>query len=91
MELICPVRNRFIQVSQGIIEQSIRPETGTACRRAAIRSLNLSRTARNIRRVFVDYPTTPVTFRIGNNHGASIVRLDPLVQSEPIRPPTGSA
>jgi len=32
----------------------------------------------NIRRVFVDNSTTPVTFWIGSNHGASIVRLEPL-------------
>jgi streptogramin lyase len=32
----------------------------------------------NIRRVFVDSSTTPVTFWVGSNHGASIVRLEPL-------------
>jgi len=32
----------------------------------------------NIRRVFVDNSTTPVTFLVGNNHGASIVKLEPL-------------
>jgi hypothetical protein len=32
----------------------------------------------NIRRVFVDNSTTPVTFWIGSNHGASIVKLEPL-------------
>jgi streptogramin lyase len=32
----------------------------------------------NIRRVFVDNSTTPVTFWAGNNHGASIVKLEPL-------------
>ena len=32
----------------------------------------------NIRRVFVDNTTTPVTFWIGNNHGASIVKVEPL-------------
>ena len=32
----------------------------------------------NIRRVFVDNSTTPVTFWVGNNHGASIVRIEPL-------------
>jgi virginiamycin B lyase len=32
----------------------------------------------NIRRVFVDTSTTPVTFWAGNNHGAEIVRLEPL-------------
>jgi virginiamycin B lyase len=31
----------------------------------------------NIRRVFVDNSTTPVTFWVGNNHGASIVKLEP--------------
>ena len=32
----------------------------------------------NIRRVFVDNRTTPVSFWVGNNHGASIIRLEPL-------------
>jgi streptogramin lyase len=32
----------------------------------------------NIRRVFVDNSTTPVTFWVGSNHGASIVKLEPL-------------
>jgi virginiamycin B lyase len=31
----------------------------------------------NIRRVFVDSSTNPVTFWVGNNHGASIVKLEP--------------
>jgi virginiamycin B lyase len=31
----------------------------------------------NIRRVFVDDATTPVTFWVGSNHGASIIRLQP--------------
>jgi virginiamycin B lyase len=31
----------------------------------------------NIRRVFVDNSTTPVTFWVGSNHGASIVKLEP--------------
>jgi streptogramin lyase len=32
----------------------------------------------NIRRVFVDNSTTPAAFWVGNNHGASIVKLEPL-------------
>jgi len=32
----------------------------------------------NIRRVFVDNSTNPVSFWVGNNHGASIVRVEPL-------------
>jgi virginiamycin B lyase len=32
----------------------------------------------NIRRVFVDNSTSPVTFWAGNNHGAEILRLEPL-------------
>jgi streptogramin lyase len=32
----------------------------------------------NVRRVYVDNTTTPVTFWVGSNHGASIVRLTPL-------------
>ena len=34
--------------------------------------------ATNVRRVFVDNSTTPVTFWVGNNHGASIIKLEPL-------------
>ena len=32
----------------------------------------------NIRRVFVDNSTNPVSFWTGNNHGASIIKLEPL-------------
>jgi virginiamycin B lyase len=32
----------------------------------------------NIRRVFVDNTTTPVTFWVGSNHGANIVKVEPL-------------
>ncbi len=32
----------------------------------------------NIRRVFVDNSTTPVTFWVGSNHGASIIKMEPL-------------
>jgi streptogramin lyase len=32
----------------------------------------------NIRRVFVDDSTRPVTFWAGNNHGAAIIKLEPL-------------
>jgi len=32
----------------------------------------------NIRRVFVDNSTNPVTFWAGNNHSAAIIRLEPL-------------
>jgi virginiamycin B lyase len=32
----------------------------------------------NVRRVFVDNSTNPVTFWVGNNHGASIIKLEPL-------------
>ncbi len=32
----------------------------------------------NIRRVFVGNSTTPVTFWVGNNHGASIMKLEPM-------------
>jgi len=35
----------------------------------------------NVRRVFVDNRTTPVTFWVGSNHGASIVKLEPLDDS----------
>jgi streptogramin lyase len=32
----------------------------------------------NVRRVFVDNTTTPVTFWVGSNHGASIVKLETI-------------
>jgi virginiamycin B lyase len=32
----------------------------------------------NIRRVYVDNSTNPVTFWVGSNHGASIIKLEPL-------------
>jgi virginiamycin B lyase len=32
----------------------------------------------NIRRVFIDNSTAPVTFWVGSNHGASIIKLEPL-------------
>jgi hypothetical protein len=32
----------------------------------------------NIRRVWVDNSTNPVTFWVGSNHGASIVKVEPL-------------
>jgi virginiamycin B lyase len=32
----------------------------------------------NIRRVFVDNSTNPVTFWAGNDHSAEIVRVEPL-------------
>jgi len=32
----------------------------------------------NARRVFVDNSTTPPTFWVGSNHGASIVKVEPL-------------
>jgi len=32
----------------------------------------------NIRRVYVDNSTTPVTFWVGNNHQGSIVKVEPL-------------
>jgi virginiamycin B lyase len=31
----------------------------------------------NIRRVFVDNTTTPVTFWVGSNHGANLIKLEP--------------
>ena len=34
--------------------------------------------ATNVRRVFVDNRTTPPTFWVGSNHGASVVKLEPL-------------
>ena len=47
------------------------PKTGQAT------EYQLPRTT-NVRRVHVDNSTTPVTFWTGSNHGASIVKLEPL-------------
>ncbi len=49
----------------------LNPTTGEAINYLLPRSTN-------IRRVFVDNSTTPVTFWAGNNHGASIVKVEPL-------------
>jgi streptogramin lyase len=49
----------------------LNPTTGAAINYLLPRSTN-------IRRVFVDNATTPVTFWVGNNHGASIVKVEPL-------------
>ena len=49
----------------------LNPETGEAINYLLPRSTN-------IRRVFVDNSTTPVTFWAGSNHGASIVKVEPL-------------
>jgi streptogramin lyase len=32
----------------------------------------------NIRRIFIDNTTTPVTFWTGNNHHAAILKIEPL-------------
>jgi virginiamycin B lyase len=49
----------------------LNPKTGDATEYLLPRSTN-------IRRVFVDNSTTPVTFWTGNNHGASIIKVEPL-------------
>jgi streptogramin lyase len=49
----------------------LNPVTGTMVNYLLPRSTN-------IRRVFVDNSTTPVSFWAGNNHGASIVKVEPL-------------
>jgi len=49
----------------------LNPATGEAINYLLPRSTN-------IRRVFVDSSATPVTFWAGNNHGASIVKVEPL-------------
>jgi len=49
----------------------LKPETGEFIEYLLPRSTN-------IRRVFVDNSTTPVTFWVGSNHGASIIKLEPL-------------
>ncbi|HZE52359.1 MAG TPA: carboxypeptidase regulatory-like domain-containing protein [Bradyrhizobium sp.] len=48
----------------------LNPTTGAAINYLLPRSTN-------IRRVFVDNSTTPVTFWVGNNHGASIIKVEP--------------
>jgi streptogramin lyase len=47
------------------------PKTGTAVEYPLPRDTNM-------RRMFVDNSTTPPTFWVGSNHGASIVRVEPL-------------
>jgi streptogramin lyase len=47
------------------------PKTGEAVEYQFPRSTN-------VRRVWVDNTTTPVTFWVGSNHGASIVKVEPL-------------
>ena len=49
----------------------LNPATGTTVNYLLPRSTN-------IRRVFVDNSTSPVSFWAGNNHGASIVKVEPL-------------
>jgi streptogramin lyase len=49
----------------------LNPETGQSINYLLPRSTN-------IRRVFIDNSTTPVTFWAGSNHGASIVKVEPL-------------
>src|ERR1700680_172444 len=49
----------------------LNPTTGAAINYLLPRSTN-------IRRVFVDNSTTPVTFWVGNNHGASRVKVEPM-------------
>jgi len=47
------------------------PQTGNSLEYLLPRSTN-------VRRIFVDNSTTPVTLWIGSNHGASIIKLEPL-------------
>ena len=47
------------------------PKTGTAVEYPLPRDTNM-------RRMFVDNSTTPPTFWVGSNHGASIVKVEPL-------------
>jgi hypothetical protein len=54
-----------------------RPGAAPRSGRRRVRGVLLPRTT-NIRRVFVDNSTNPVTFWVGSNHGASIVKLEPL-------------
>ncbi|HSV25332.1 MAG TPA: hypothetical protein VLJ17_20180, partial [Xanthobacteraceae bacterium] len=49
----------------------LNPETGTFVEYLLPRETN-------VRRVYVDNSTTPVTFWVGNNHQGSIVKLEPL-------------
>jgi len=64
-----PAQRSWSLLSDRILR--LAPETG-----AAVAYLLPRQT--NIRRVFVDETTTPVAFWAGNNHGAAIVKLEPL-------------
>jgi virginiamycin B lyase len=35
--------------------------------------------ATNVRRVFVDNNVTPPVFWVGNNHGAAVIKIEPIV------------
>ncbi len=54
-------------------DRILRLNTGTG----EFRSYLLPRST-NVRRVFVDNSTNPVTFWVGSNHGASIIKLEPM-------------
>jgi virginiamycin B lyase len=66
-------RNRDAWTGSMVTDQVTRLNTGTG---EAIDYL-LPRST-NIRRVFVDDSTTPVSFWVGSNDGASIVKVEPL-------------
>ena len=55
-----------------------RPGDATEYQNAAKWSITCLPRSTNIRRVFVDNSTTPVSFWVGSNDGASIVKVEPL-------------
>ncbi len=62
--------NGYMRITSGVVI-AMNPKTGEIIEYLLPRFTN-------VRRVFVDNSTTPVTFWVGNNHGASIVKLEPL-------------
>jgi streptogramin lyase len=66
-------RNEFAWTGSMVTDQVTRLNTRTG----EMTDYLLPRST-NIRRVFVDNSTTPVSFWVGSNDGASIVKVEPL-------------
>ena len=78
------VRRDRRQERRGLVRRRVqRPHPAPRIRRRGEFVEYLLPRSTNVRRVFVDNRTTPVTFWVGNNHGASIVKLEPLDAASP--------
>ena len=77
--VVVALRRRARQERRGVDRlDDDRPRDRASTPRPATWSSTCCRASTNIRRVFVDNSTTPVTFWVGSNHGASIIKLEPL-------------